>query len=98
MPLRNLMDLLQTSAAARSSRMLRDKNRMIPPRRLLPIVPGKRRRETLRNELRAMLHHLRDTPGFDIRTLASDEPELAPERSRSDAAEDFVELDHTNAN
>jgi hypothetical protein len=75
--------------------MLRDEYRMIPPRRLLPIIPRKRRRQPLGNELRAMLHDRRDAPRFDVRPLAPKKPELAPERSRGKAAEGFVDVDHS---
>src|SRR4051794_35332749 len=50
LPLRDLVDFLQTPAATRSGRMLRNENRMIPPRRLLPVVPRKCRRQPLRDQ------------------------------------------------
>jgi hypothetical protein len=94
MSLRDLVNLFQTSAAARRGRMLRDKDRMIPPRRLLPIVPRKGRGQPLGDELCAMLHDGRDSPRLDVRAFAADEPKLPAEWSRSKAAEGFVDIDH----
>jgi hypothetical protein len=94
MSLRDLVNLLQTSAAARSGRMLRHKDRMISPWRLLPIIPRKRRRQTLADELRAMPHDRRQSPSLDVRAFAADEPELAPEGNDGKAAEGFVDLNH----
>jgi hypothetical protein len=93
-PLPDLVNLRQTSAATRSRRMLGHEDRMIPPRRLLSIVPRKRRRQSLADELCAMLHDGRQSPRLDIRALAANEPELSPERRRCEAAEGFVDVDH----
>src|SRR3954467_15387994 len=97
-PLRNLVHLLQAAATTRRSRMLRHEDRMIPPRRLLPVISRKRRRQPLGDELRAMLHHGRQAPRLDVRTLASDQLELAAEGGGGKPAKDFVDVDHERSN
>ena len=98
LPLRDLVHLLQTSAATRSRRMLCHEDRMIAPRRLLPVIPRKRRRQPLGDELRAVLHHRRQTPRLDVCALASDQFELAPEWGGGEPAKDFVNVDHARSN
>jgi hypothetical protein len=48
---RNVVEFFQASAAARGRSVLRDEHRVTAKRRLLSIVPGLRRRESLRQQI-----------------------------------------------
>ena len=45
-----------------------------------------------------MCHHRRQAPSLDVRALASDEFELAPEWRGGEPAKGFVEVDHARSN
>ena len=94
MPFANLVNLLEATAATSAGAVLGNEDRMIAPRRLLPIIPRKRRCQPLRNELRSMLHDGGQSPRLDVRALASDEPELAPERGGGQPSKGFIDVDH----
>src|SRR5207237_3113251 len=91
---RGLVRLLETTAATRRRRMLRDEDRMIAPRRLPAVVLRIRGREPLLDEVAPLLHHARKSPRLEVRALFSFEPELAPERGAREAMKRRVEIDH----
>src|ERR1041385_2034093 len=90
----DLVHLLQAPAAARGRRMLRDEDRMVPPRRLPPVVARRRGREALADQLLGVAHDFLDSPRLEVRELAAAQAELLPEARAGEAAEDFVERDH----
>src|SRR3954454_8503034 len=92
--LRDAVRLLQASAAAGRGRMLRDKHRVVAPRRLPPVVARLGRREALVDEARRLLHHALEAPRPEIRALAAGELELTPERGGAEAAKDLIHVEH----
>jgi hypothetical protein len=87
------MRLLETPATARRRRVLRDEYRMIPPRRLTSIVARLRRRETLRNKIRRLLHDMPDSPSVEVREVFALQVKLAAKCGLGEAFERSVDVD-----
>ena len=88
------MRLLETTAAARCGRVLRDESRMVPPRRLAPVVRDHLREQSFPEQVIGLLHDVGQAPGLQIGQLAALQAELATERRSREAAEGFVDVDH----
>ena len=73
--------------------MLRDEHRMISPRRLTSIVARLRGRETLRNQIRRLLHDMPDSPRVEVRELFPLEKKLAAKSRLGEAFERSVDVD-----
>src|SRR5947199_4812137 len=96
MPLRDSVRFLEAPAATRRRGVLRDEDGMVAPRRLPAVIVRLGGRNTLADEVARLLHHMRQPPGLQIGELAIAQRELAPERRRAEAPEDFVDRNHAD--
>src|SRR3954462_3397557 len=94
MSFRNVMPLLQTPAAAGRRRVLRHKDRMIPPRRLLAVVGDLRRRQSFADQIRRVPHDRVETLFAQDLKLATAQLEFGAKTRARKCREEIVRIHH----
>ena len=94
----NAVRFLEATAAAGGGGVLGNEHGVIAPWRLASVILRLGGREALGDEIRGLLHHVRQTPRLQIRELASGETELLPEARAGELMKDALEIDHARYN